>query len=59
MEECNHKYTLAENLQLGKDESGDLCRKYWKYRSVVGILLYLAESSRQDIAHAAHQCPIF
>ena len=27
MEDCNHKYTPAEKLPLGKDESGYPCRE--------------------------------
>ena len=59
MEECNYKYTPAEKLPLGKDKSGDPSREDWEYRSVVGMLLYLAGSSRPDIAYVVHQCARF
>ena len=59
MDTCSHKYTPAEKLPLGKDETGDPCREDWKYRSVVGILFYLAGISRPNIAYVVHQCARF
>ena len=52
MEDCNHKYTSIEKLPLGKDEN-------WEYRSIVGMLLYLAGSSRPYFAYTVHQCARF
>ena len=46
----------ATNFQSPKVSS----KKYrWKYRSVVGKLIYLAACTRPDIAYASHQCARF
>ena len=59
LEDCNPKFTPADKLPLGKDLEGDPCRERWEYRSVVGMMLYLAGSTRPDIAYAVHQCARF
>ena len=58
MEECNHKYTPADKIPLDEDEYGDPLREDWKYW-LVGMLLYLAGSSRLGIAYDVHQCAMF
>ena len=59
MEDYNLKYTPADKDPLCKDEDGPPYCKPWEYRSIVGILLYLAFSTRPDIAYAVHQCVRF
>lgn len=59
MEECNGKPTPASEEPLGKDADGDPFTEEWKYSEVVGMLLYLANNSRPDIAYAVHQCAWF
>ena len=56
MQESNIKYTPAEKQPLHKDLDGSPCCEEWDYRSLVGILLYLPDSTRLDIAYAVHQC---
>ena len=59
MEDCNHKYTLADKDPLCKDVDGASCCEDWDYRSIVGIMLYLVGSTRLDISYAVHQCARF
>ena len=59
MEYFNLKFTPAENIPLHKDLDRDPCCEYWYYRSIVGMLLYLAGSTCPNIAYAVHQCARF
>ena len=43
-------------MPLGKDENGQQRAEGWNYRSVVGMMSYLATNSRPDIAFAVNQC---
>ena len=47
---------MSRQDYLGNDVDGDPCMEEWEYRSVVGMILYLAGSTRPDIAFAMHQC---
>ena len=44
---------------LNKDPDGLPRQAMWKYRSVIGMLGYLQNTSRPDIAMATHQCARF
>ena len=59
MESVNHNFTPAAKEPLHKDLNGEPCCEEWNYRSIVGMMLYLAKSSHPDIAYAVHQCTRF
>ena len=44
---------------LCKDEDGQERKDLWSYRSVIGMLNYLASTTRPDIMMAVHQCARF
>lgn len=53
------KSTPAETTTLGKHPDSDPCKEDWSYPSIVGMLFYLANNSRPEIAYAVHQCARF
>jgi hypothetical protein len=59
LENSSAKPTPAVPTPLGADKEGPSCEETWSYASVVGMLMYLASNSRQDIAFAVHQCARF
>ena len=44
---------------LHKDEAGPDRKQDWNYRSAIGMLNYLAASTRPDCLYAVHQCARF
>ena len=58
MENCNHKFTPADRIHVGKDVNWDPCMEECKYRAVVSMMLYLAGSTYPDITFVVHQCAI-
>ena len=59
LQDTNHNFTPADKIPLHKDSEGENCAEEWNYRSIVGMLLYLAGSTRSDIAYAVYQCTRF
>lgn len=51
--------TNSDGRPLGSDKYGPSAKEPWSYKSVIGMLLYLAGNSRPDIAFAVHQCARF
>ena len=51
--------TPAVKPLLHKDLNGELRRTSWNYRSVIGMMNYLQQSTRPDISFAVHQCARF
>jgi hypothetical protein len=59
MQECNPNRTPAVREALGSDPEGAMMDDSWNYRSIVGMLLYLATNTRPDIAYAVSQVARF
>ena len=55
MMKYNYKLILANKAPLGKNKDRDPCMEEREYRSVVGMMMYLAGSTRSNIAYVAHQ----
>ena len=53
-----HK-TPAVNPPLQKHTQSEPFNKKWSYRSIIGMLTYLARNTRPDIEYAVHQCARF
>ena len=51
--------TPASTTPLGLDINGDSFNESWEYPVIIGMLLYLSQNSRPDIAYAVHQCARF
>ena len=56
---CALPISPANKEALGSDSNGPPAQEHWDYRSVVGMLMYLASNSCPDIAFAVHQCARF
>jgi hypothetical protein len=60
VKDANVKNTPAVNKEiLHKDEDGPERKQPWNYRSAIGMLNYLAASTRPDCLFAVHQCARF
>ena len=59
MVDANSAKTPAQTTPLGQDTEGAIFQESWEYASVVGMLMYLANNTRPDIAYATHQCARF
>jgi Reverse transcriptase (RNA-dependent DNA polymerase) len=57
--DANPNFVPALPDALGSDLDGPPMTETWDYRSVIGMLLYLSNNSRPDIAFAVHQCARF
>ena len=59
MENCNPNRTPCTREALALDPEGKPMTDKWNYRSIVGMLLYLATNTRPDIAYAVSQVARF
>ena len=59
MENCKPASTPAVSTALGWDEHGKEFSENWDYASIIGMLMYLSQNTRPDIAFAVHQCARF
>ena len=55
----NSAATPAENKALGSDSDGAPCQETFNYASVVGMIRYLSNTTRPDLAFVVHQCARF
>ena len=56
MVDCKPNTTPSTLDLLGPDIEGQFFNEKWEYASVIGMLMYLANNIRPDIAHAVHAC---
>ena len=56
MEDCKPNLTPANIELLGPSLESPVLKETWEYGSIIGMLMYLANNSRPDIAHAVHAC---
>ena len=59
MENCNKAKNLASTTHLGIDKEGERFQEDWNYASVVGMVMYLGNNSRPEIAFSVNQCARF
>jgi hypothetical protein len=59
LKDGNSFHTPALSESLGSDINGKAFNESWSYSSVVGMLMYLANNTRPDIAYATNQCARF
>ena len=57
--DCNPRKNIIQTVALGLDHDGVPFSENWEYASIVGMLLFLTNNSRPDIAYVVHQCYIF
>jgi hypothetical protein len=59
LQDQSAEHTVPANVILTADLTGPPRKNNWNYRSLIGMLNYLASSTRPDIAFAVHQCAKF
>jgi hypothetical protein len=59
MQDCNSTKTPVSTTPLGYDLDGEVFDENWEYASIVGMMMFLANNTRPDIANATHQCARF
>ena len=59
LQDQSAEHQVPATTILSADLEGPLREHSWNYRSLIGMLNYLASSTRPDIAFAVHQCAKF
>ena len=61
MQDCGSKQNPmhSDGKPVASDKDGPPFNEDWSYRSVTGMLMYLATNSRPDIMYAVHSCARF
>ena len=58
-ENSTQHQTPATSPPLHKHEDKEKFKDTWNYRSLIGMLTYLARNTRPDIEYTVHQCARF
>ena len=59
MTDCNGVSTPTGPTPVGLDQDGLPFAESWKYRTIVGMLMFLSANTRPDISYAVHQAARF
>ena len=59
MDNFNKAKNIAFTTATRANTEGELFNEYWDYTSIVEMLMYLVNISRQDIIFAVNQCARF
>ena len=59
MTDCNGVSTPTGPTPVGSDVDGLPFSETWKYRTVIGMLMFLSANTRPDISFAVHQAARF
>jgi len=59
LQDQSFSHHTHSTMVLTADTSGLPCEHQWSYRSIIGMLNYLASSTWPDIVFAIHQCAHF
>ena len=50
---------ISPNTILTNDKNGKERQEKWNYRSLIGMLNYLVNTTHPELAYSVHQCAIF
>ena len=60
MDKANPKpIPMSPTLIMTKDINGKIRQEDWNYRSLIGMLNYLVNTTHPELAYSVHQCAIF
>ena len=59
MSDCNGVSTPTGSTPIGSDTDGPPFSETWKYRTIIGMLMFLSANTRPDISFAVHQAARF
>ena len=59
MSDCNGVETPTGPTPIGSDIDGPPFAEAWKYRTIIGMLMFLSANTRPDLSYAVHQAAWF